>query len=237
MSYPFPFTPKKNIKIWRYLDFSKFVSLLDTGCLFFSRSDLLGDTFEGSYSHADKKLREIMEKNWGIDYSNLINIRKRSRKLTFINCWHASGIESDAMWRVYTKSYSSIAILSTYDRLYKCLPPDVTISLVKYINYKSGQLPEVDLISPYFYKHQSFHHERELRAIIQDIPPIDDLSCVEPESVAGKYIPVNLNYLILRIYVAPSSPSWFLELVTNICRKYEITKRIVQSNLNNDPFF
>jgi hypothetical protein len=35
-------------KIWRYMDFTKFISVLDTQTLFFSRIDLLGDKFEGS---------------------------------------------------------------------------------------------------------------------------------------------------------------------------------------------
>src|SRR3954466_4331681 len=35
--------------IWRYMDFTKFVDLLDSKRLFFSRGDLLGDPFECSY--------------------------------------------------------------------------------------------------------------------------------------------------------------------------------------------
>jgi len=38
----------ENATIWRYMDFTKFVSLLDRRELFFSRTDRLGDPFEGS---------------------------------------------------------------------------------------------------------------------------------------------------------------------------------------------
>ena len=41
--------PDENIRIWRYMDFTKFVSVLDTQSLFFSRSDRLGDLFEGAH--------------------------------------------------------------------------------------------------------------------------------------------------------------------------------------------
>ena len=34
--------------IWRYLDFTKLVSLLETRALHFSRADLLGDPYGGS---------------------------------------------------------------------------------------------------------------------------------------------------------------------------------------------
>lgn len=47
----------ENAKIWRYIDFTKFVSLLDKSALFFTRADRLGDPFEGSYSRANIKLR------------------------------------------------------------------------------------------------------------------------------------------------------------------------------------
>jgi hypothetical protein len=40
--------------IWRYVDFTKLVSLLDTKSLFFARADQLGDPFEGSYSRGQR---------------------------------------------------------------------------------------------------------------------------------------------------------------------------------------
>ena len=35
-------------KIWRYMNFTKFVSMLEHQALWFSRADKLGDPFEGS---------------------------------------------------------------------------------------------------------------------------------------------------------------------------------------------
>ncbi len=52
-----------NIKVWRYLDFTKYVSLLETRSLYFSRSDRLGDPFEGSLSRANPRLRPLMYKD------------------------------------------------------------------------------------------------------------------------------------------------------------------------------
>ena len=40
--------PPRNQVLWRYLDFTKFVALLDTKALFFARIDKLEDRFEGT---------------------------------------------------------------------------------------------------------------------------------------------------------------------------------------------
>ena len=53
--------PENNkIMVWRYMDFTKFVSMLENGGLFFCRADLLGDPFEGSFARANEELRPII---------------------------------------------------------------------------------------------------------------------------------------------------------------------------------
>ena len=42
--------PSDDAVLWRYMDFTKFVSLLDRSALFFARADKLNDPFEGSVS-------------------------------------------------------------------------------------------------------------------------------------------------------------------------------------------
>jgi len=39
----------ENEKVWRYLDFKKFVDLLESSELFFPRADKFDDKFEGTY--------------------------------------------------------------------------------------------------------------------------------------------------------------------------------------------
>ena len=40
--------PPADTILWRYMDFTKFVSLLEKRSLFFARADKLGDPFEGA---------------------------------------------------------------------------------------------------------------------------------------------------------------------------------------------
>jgi hypothetical protein len=39
--------PQPDANLWRYMDLSKYVSMLATGSLWFARMDLLGDPYEG----------------------------------------------------------------------------------------------------------------------------------------------------------------------------------------------
>jgi capsid portal protein len=58
----FEFPSNKHARIWRYLDFTKFVSMLETKSLWFTQLAKMEDTFEGSYSlHQFKEMQENAE--------------------------------------------------------------------------------------------------------------------------------------------------------------------------------
>jgi hypothetical protein len=46
--------PNDQARIWRYMDFTKFISVLENGGLFFSRADYFSDPFEGHYGGINK---------------------------------------------------------------------------------------------------------------------------------------------------------------------------------------
>ena len=54
--------PKADAVLWRYMSYTKFVSLLTKNALFFSRADKLGDPFEGSLSPINIASRPEMYK-------------------------------------------------------------------------------------------------------------------------------------------------------------------------------
>src|SRR6266496_3905331 len=91
-----------SIPIWRYMDFTKFVSMLENGGLFFSRADKLGDPFEGSYSRGNEAMRPIMYGDLTKKSAAFMAQWSRSmREWTMINCWHMNEHESAAMWKLY----------------------------------------------------------------------------------------------------------------------------------------
>ncbi len=228
----------ENTTIWKYMDFTKFVSLLDKQALFFVRADNLGDSFEGSCPKVmlSKRLDHYRRLfcNQELTTENISTIFKHLRELTVISCWHINRYESAAMWRLYLKSDEGIAIRSTFRRLRDCFTnkkEPIFIGKVRYIDYDKNKT-KLDLLSPFRYKRQSFSHEAELRAIIRKplspkTQPYDD----------GLNVPVDLELLINKIYIAPTSPKWLLELIESVTRKYGLKKKVYQSILDEKPIY
>ncbi|MFC6672290.1 hypothetical protein [Marinobacterium aestuariivivens] len=136
-----------DVRLWRYMDFTKFVSLISSGNIFFSRSDLFKDPFEGSYSKANIALRPHLYKDMPSDQFEKMTIQlttfsKWVREWTYISCWHANNYESAAMWDLYAKTNESVAIETTYKKLVGVLPENAYVGLVNYIDYETEWLPE-----------------------------------------------------------------------------------------------
>jgi hypothetical protein len=160
------------------MDFTKFVSLISSKSLFFCRADLFKDPFEGSYSKANVALRPHVYKDMpseklGKMMEQMSSLAKWVREWTYISCWHANEYESAAMWDLYAKTDEAVAIETTYKKLKSVLPGKAFLGLVKYIGYESEWLPEGNTFYPFMHKRKSFEHEKEVRAVIQDLPTTD----------------------------------------------------------------
>ncbi len=108
--------------VWRYLPFSKFISLLSYGALWFAKLNILEDRFEGALpAKADAEMREQHEKlkrhfhpdmHEQIDNMNARNVSD-GRELLTVNFWFGAEIESERIWREYAKDSEGVAIKST----------------------------------------------------------------------------------------------------------------------------
>jgi len=196
MSHPeehplFDIPEDKDIKIWRFMDFTKYVSLLESKRLFFSRADRLGDPFEGSISKRSMAARKYIAEKFGREVqgvnSALVELAGFEGKLwdsveadtyhlrwnaewMFISCWHMNPVESSAMWQLYAPSGHGVALQTTYRKLRESLPNDVYIGKVQYICYEKDLVDLKNAFSPFICKRESFSHEAELRAIHHDSP-------------------------------------------------------------------
>lgn len=252
--------------VWRYMDLAKFLSLVDKAALFFVRVDKLStlDPFEGLYTNANVEKENLVfsdtTEEWrdqtGIRderaFSTLLKSRKvvretmkAGRTVTFVNSWHVQEHESDAMWNLYVRSLEGIAIESSYNRLVTALSGyeefDVNIGMIRYIDYRHDCIPQWNALSPFMYKRRSFEHEKELRALIWT-PQYGKNEIGDParnrfRDQDGLYVPVNLEELISRIYVAPTAPHWMLELLESLVKKYGLKKEVVQSDLASTPVY
>ncbi len=223
----------ENAKIWRYMDFTKFVSLLDKSALFFTRVGKLDDSFEGS---CPEKVIKFWEGKFGMEYPG--GFYTHLNKFTAVNCWHLNKYESAAMWKMYLKSNEGIAIQSTFKRLKDSLRDkehDVFLGRVRYIDYSRLVDPVEVFTHPVIYKRKIFKHEQELRAVIRKLPKKGFSKRSKLTIAEGIYVPVDLNVLIDKIYLAPVSPVWQFELLKSILEKYQLNKEVVQSRMDDKP--
>lgn len=237
----------ENAKIWRYSDFAKFVSLLDRQALFFCRADKLSDPFEGSFSKANLEVRQENYERMPKRAQKMMDKRcdpslKETKKVTCINCWHINEYESAAMWKLCLKSEQGIAVQSTWKRLKESFnePDEIVIGKVEYIDYCDEPVREYDPRFPFFYKRKSFEYERELRPVTQSLSVAfnqDEIDKTEQEIGDGKYVSVDLDILIEKIFVSPKAPKWFTELVKSVLARYNVSKEVSQSSLSSDPIY
>ena len=276
-------------KVWRYMDFAKYVSMLETNALWFTRSDKLGasfedklgDPFEGTIAGATRERNRrlhkwVASKKFGslptnderdshVEASIERDLRSNEwdRNWTYVNCWHMNEYESAAMWRLYARTNGAVAIQSTYAKLRDCLPTEVNMGTVETGELSDrrfeqrglvylGEVRYIDVakeattqygyrLSPFMYKRKSFQHENEVRAVLPTNPysktsihlpyTPEDIKSKEP----GWRVSVTLKDLLVRVYVAPTAPSWFYEAVEAITRKYALSLEVEHSSLDQVP--
>lgn len=233
----------QDIKIWRYMSLSKFLQLLQSKELFFSRADQFEDPFEGTKSRLDiQNTRELYREAFPEkfqEFEELFSagiekkIRRDLKEKVFISCWHMNNSESEGMWKLYGNDRENIAIQTTYNKLTEVAISssyhNMSIGMVDYVAYNTPiQSINNNICIPFFYKREAFRHEQEVRMVIINL------------EVGGRCnglpVPVDLNSLIDNIYVSPLAAPWFLEVIKDICEKYELSSdRVRQSDLLNDP--
>ena len=255
-----PFVAPSNpyATIWRYLDFTRFVALLDTEELFFAPVAAFEDHFEGSYSALNIDGREdFWARHFPNDAATMASsyseIARELPRWIFANCWNLSEDESAALWGLYVPASGGVAVRSTYQSLVDCFKSaestgerqeSLYIGKVRYLDYKRELIPEHDPLFPFVHKRRSFEFESELRAVIKHYPESKDPEggvnaeeFQEGTPPDGVTVPVDLARLIEAIHVSPTAPPWFLELVSSVADRYGCFAEVTQSSLADEPLF
>ena len=247
-----------SVTVWRYLDLAKYLSMLESNALFFSRLDKLNDPFEGSRPRAtieakDASLALLFGGLGAIEpeetAKRVAEIKRLDSTLAramtrwcAANCWHLGEHESAAMWDVYMRTGAGVAIRSTFDRLKASFVGDeVTVYMgeVTYIDYSEDVIPTGNLLTPVLCKRKSFEHESELRVLVfQTVFDVDGKP--DPEASAwdaGVEVDVDLRVLVEAVHVSPTAPDWFAGLVASVTTRYGFKWDVSQSRLLEDPLF
>lgn len=236
------FMPPENldVRVWRYMDFTKFVSMLENRGLFLPVVAKLDDPFEGSYARGNEALRPIVHKY----IPNAFNLTagemvQRLRAFVPASCWHSNEQESAAMWKLYAKTNEAVCVQTTFCKLRDAMGSTARVGMVRYVDYETDWIPESNPLAPFLYKRKSFEHEHEVRALIPP-PNIADIlqgAATEPDD-AGKWVKMDIAKTVERVFIAPDAPDWFLELVNQVTSRYEQgAVPVVRSALARGPFY
>ena len=234
-------TPPAEAALWRYMSFTKFVSLMIKNALFFARADKLGDPFEGSLFPLDIASRPETHKGKPEEEYGLIGpFIEDLRRFTLVNCWHESEYESDAMWKLYSGDEDGIAIKTDFSSLIESLIGDqpVHVGKVEYVDYSVSSVDEMETLLPFFRKRESFEHEKEVRALIMDGLPSGNVKNIIgqlPRYEVGTYHDVNISTLVKEVVVSPIPGKWFVELVQATAESFKLGAPVRRSSLTARP--
>jgi hypothetical protein len=247
------------------MDFDKFVSLLLTKSLFFCKSNLFPDPFEGSIPQKEELNRKQLifnttgsfdkEKKKEVANASVESISKFQCKLRncyTVNCWHINNSENELMWRLYLKDNKGVAIRTNVDKLVAAFTEtqeDINISKVRYLNYEQDEwhddteypVEEYHLFIPIVHKRIEFSSENELRLIhyvseaVKSPNPEDYWN--KKEVKEGKFIKVNLEELIEEIICPADCPDSHIDLIKQLINEKGFKFPVSKSIMNNNPIY
>lgn len=247
-----------DIRVWRYMAVERFESLLDEG-IFFARSHLFEDQREGSATHRQawsKLWPPLMVQSKSTGERKLIgeffaDHGRWDRQWVCVSCWHMNDAESDAMWKLYAPAGKAVCVQSTFRRLDESLRSVMTepvapwpmVGVVRYIDHATDLIPSEAILAKYFHKPREYAHEREVRAVLWDLP-VDEESV--PRRIRNEAVPENdgwplpvadLNHLIERVYVAPQSSPDLETRVRAAMEANKVTAPLLRSSLETPPVY
>src|SRR6266487_3769194 len=147
--------PSANCTLWRYMDLTRFLSLLENRRLFLPRADQFDDPYEGAWSRAGVTLLRDPKTNGGLPpqlVEQFLAHTEQLRRQMFISCWFASEHESAAMWKLYLQSPEGVAIRSDHDALASALDRSslkARTTMVRYVDYDNVPIPFGNVFFPF----------------------------------------------------------------------------------------
>jgi hypothetical protein len=200
-------------KIWRYMKYKRFESLVHNESLFFCRADKFNDKWEGIFPVKMIEKFELDTRSFpsddGTTYTRLQwHVQKEARS-HLVNCWHVDDTESFAMWKIYCGDRPrSIAIQSTIGRLKRSFNANderIWIGDVEYIDFREWEpdnrffnVNTPNTLKAFFLKWHYFKYENEIRAVINK-------AYNKHRAEKGILVKIDLTELIDCIYVSQAS--------------------------------
>lgn len=228
---------QKNEKLWRYMDLSKFISLLEKNALWLARADTFRDRHEGRFPNEMRKIIEKYYKDSGKNDSGIVkdadDFQDYLIKNTFISCWHKNTKENMVMWEIYGRDSNSIAIQTSAGLISSnliCVIQGYSL-ILNSVDYRPlEEIPQTlryeDL---FFLKRPHFEFENEVRLCLDTYSKFSPIK----NNPYGHYVDISCNSFIEKILVHPDSQNWFIDVVSSIVDKYQIKAPIEKGVYGN----
>ena len=234
-----PLKYKDTQKIWRYINFKKFKSLIEDSALFFCRADKFDDEWEGvlPIKVIEKFMleAETIPSDDGNVYSYLKWHKEREARSHLINCWHVDDNESFAMWKIYCQNnHLSIAIQSSIGRLknsFDATEERIWVGEVEYIDFREKEFKnrffnvnDPSTLKTFLLKWHYFLYEKEIRAILNK-------AYSKHKAEKGIPIKIDLSKLVDFIYLSPTAGKEDEKKIKDILEQNNYSFTIQRSDL------
>jgi len=228
--------------LWRYMDFAKFIHLLERQSLWFSHTDQFEDPLEGTYTDAEiEHLHSLDTASAGLRVSDgYLRGSKYMRTTAYVSCWRAGAGGSLAMWDLYGKGSGIVAVKTTVENLKQAIaesPLRIFLGEVNYVDWNFAPWDNNGLVMC-CRKDSSYKHEAEVRAIIwdQDIisrnmsdalvaarlrndypsPGSDPFILLREDGQHGIEVPFAATRFITEVVIGPRERPWVTRLVESV---------------------
>ena len=233
MGQPREVTTDSDIKLGanlrRYMDLPKFLHLLRSKSLYLRRADGFTDRLEGAltpmFRHTLDEGHRKAQLEHDADY-----FYRRARSGNYVSCWTLGTTDNMALWQLYGGAKASVAINSTVERLVGVAlswKEQVLIHRVLYIDHtKNPDMVVRRYTDVLRYKNEAYRYEHELRILVPRQGGDWSANPIGIELSVAK-----LSDLIASVVVAPEADDWFLDVVKDLCKKYQLSVPVRRSRL------
>ena len=200
------------LPIWRFVKMWTFARLIESGSLYFSRADLLGDEHEG-LPLEDYVKHVVANMGPGHTFENSWKTLKEDRQGSFISCWTLD--ESLHMWEKFAAQ--GVAVKSTCGLLKAALDAIPARTIIGHVRY-SLKHEGYNILRFITTKRPEYFREREVRALVWDLErcPQNPLPHDMPD---GLSYPVDVLSWIQTVIVSPHVPPVVFGEVQDLLRK------------------
>lgn len=249
-----------SVKVWRYLDFTKFIALIRDRALFFASPALLDDPFEGSLTAADIEAKKVarskrlyeyagpvgfeMDGLYGdpdpeINYRRVLNDFNRTEQSRESSTPNLASIGVNC-WHL--SEVESAAMWDVYVRSGKGVAVQSTVARLKHAFDNTSFTIHIGAVRYIDYRNSQIGSDDVFERLLtkrESFAYERELRAVcYPVAGAGQLVDVDLDNLIERVLVSPQAPKWYNELVSGEMNDHGLAVELVSgSSLDERPLF